>query len=150
MKKLLLICFLVASQAMMAQDFFEQWATYESWCKEMVPDTITIQGEVKERLVEVLGTNGCVLRYQSLPDGDTVWDKPICLPFKDDYHQPYGRWSDYIISDTLYYRGHYTGNPWLYSSKNDCQVKVVETKHVCWIKRENPSFEGFIKWGTKK
>lgn len=134
MKKLLCtLMILVASFTLTAQSFFEEWANYEAYCSELVPDTITITGTLVQKAIPLNDEQGKLISYVMVSCGDTTWDAYKCKEFKEDdsYNSNWG---------TVVWNGNW-GTVQV-KSCNETTKKVI-----CQIKRRQPELDmNFIIW----
>lgn len=113
--------------------FLSLYQDYEAYCMELVPDTISITGTVAKKAVPV-EEDGKIVSYVMVSCGDTVWSEPNCKKYlKDD--EPW--WGNHLIADTMFFL------------RTTAKCDDVSKKHVCFVKRERPSWEGFIQWLKK-
>ena len=127
----------------MGQNMKEMYNQYIEYCNEIVTDTITESGHLSvTKEVPVYGTCGDIVSYKEVLTGDTTWDGYKCKEYKGEYS---GYWNGYFsyTSDSLYVQPYRGGNKLI-------KACTIFRKHVCHIKQEKPSSEGFYEWMFKK
>jgi len=145
MKKLVILLFLLPVMVM-GQNMKEMYNQYIEHCNAIVTDTITESGQLSAtKEVPVYGTCGDIVSYKEVLTGDTTWNGYKCKKYKNDY--PFWVHGVYLTSDTLSYLTNSTNWNW---ERKPLKVCTVSRKHVCHIKQEKPSSEGFYEWMFKK
>ena len=142
MKKLMIVLWLTISYPVFSQSFYQEWKQYEDYCNEMVDDTMTIYGELIGNMVPVRDSNGDIIEYVMLYDGDTIWDDFQCNKYKTIYG--YQWWyddDDVEIVDSI--KSH------LFYGKRSLSIQVSK-QYICKVKRSKPSFDGFIIYLKKR
>lgn len=143
MKQLLTIILFLTWMVGMGQTIQELHKQYISYCNEIVTDTVEEYGEV-EATKEVPIYDGCeqIIGYRSIPAKDTTWKGYKCPEYKVAAR---GYW----LTDTLQivhrldYWVSLDSGALVRKSVVSCKVS---RKHVCNVKRDKPSHEGFYEW----
>ena len=128
MKKVILILLLLIGTTVEAQNFEKLWSQYEKQCNELVNDTVTQYGVVS---YVIINTDGLTAKFKQNTNSDTVWNEFKCRRWKNyygiGYISKYHDQTDYLVE---------------FGDYNE----LVSQKRICHIKKEKPSFEGFIMW----
>lgn len=143
MKKLSLILFLLPIMVVgQTTDMCDLKDQYIKYCDELVTDTIIESGHlVKGKEVPVYGSCGEIIAYKQI-SSDTAWDGYECEKYKSEEQGAITFSNRYWAIDSI----SVPPGIWNHSVKT-C---TVPRKHVCHIKREKPTAEGFYQWLWKQ
>lgn len=119
---------------------------YIEYCNETVTDTIEEYGELSaSKQVPIYGSCNDIIGYREVTTGDTTWKGYKCKEYLGGNVYIYAGKGISITSDTLSWNG------WGYQQLRVTNVSCkVTRKHICHVKREKPSSEGFYEWLYKQ
>jgi len=144
MKILILFLFLVPFIGLSQTDLKQSYKQYIEYCNETVADTIEEYGELSAtKEVPIYGPCDEIIGYREVITGDTTWKGYKCK----EYMEQSNYWTKYsvITCDSVM-----TYNKWPEIHKLVNKVCKVTRKHICTVKREKPSAEGFYQWLYKQ
>lgn len=143
MKNLSIIILLLLPVMVMGQNMKEMYNQYIEYCNMVVTDTITESGQLSAaKEVPVYGTCGDIVSYKEVLTGDTTWNGYKCKEYKNNLS--FWVYGASIICDSI------ATSKWGHITLRPVKVCTVSRKHVCHIKQEKPSSEGFYEWMFKK
>lgn len=136
---LILTCMVGMGQTIDLKKLYEQYIKY---CNEEVTDTIEEYGELSTtKEVPIYGPCDEIIGYREVTTGDTTWKGYKCKQYMNE--------RNYLISGgdrVLTWRADTLS--WVTTVKSvSCKVT---RKHICQVKREKPSSEGFYQWLYKE
>lgn len=139
---LMFMSIIAKGQTTISDEFKGLYKDYESYCSEMVTDSIEVTGYIKHHEVPIYnGAN--LLSYKIVYDTkDTVWGKYNCPKYSQIHGYMWKHLSGAVMCDTL-------GSFRFYNGKYIQQIiadKEVSKIVVCNVLREEPSMEGFFEW----
>ena len=137
MKKLAIIMGLlvVLSTQAKSQTFLELYSEYKEYCEELIDREVTQTGTVQYELIPVKNSVGKTVQYERLVVSDTIWNDIDCPEYKHE-REFFSMGNFYWDNDTLQFNTYY----------NSELEEEVTRKHICKVKRENPTPDGFFRW----
>lgn len=143
MKTTIIILLSFISLTAISQDLKKSYKQYIEYCNETVTDTIEEYGELStSKQVPIYGSCNDIIGYREVATGDTAWKGYKCKEYMDQ--------SNFWVSGALQFDSIITYRRWPEIHALVNTVCKVTRKHICHVKREKPSSEGFYEWLYKE